>query len=123
MNLCVHAIHLLMGTSTNLLSAGLKYQYATVSANFNSRYSLLMGTNTNLLSADLKYQYATVSANFNSRYYLLMGTSTNLLSAGLKYHDITVSANSSREGNISLTALPAATCENIAPVMAKKKPA
>ncbi|SDF58757.1 hypothetical protein SAMN04488121_102349 [Chitinophaga filiformis] len=123
MNLYVYAIPLLLGTGTSLLSAGLKYQYTTISANFNSRYSLLMGTNTNLLSAGLKYQYTTVSANFNSPYYLLMGTSTSLLSAGLKYHDITVSANSSREGNISLTALPAAICENIAPVMAKKKPA
>ena len=45
------------------------------------------------------------------------------LSAGRKYQDITVSIRSSNGGNISLTELPVAICENIAPDMAKKKPA
>jgi hypothetical protein len=42
---------------------------------------------------------------------------------GLKYHDTAVRARSSSEGNISLIELPDAICENIAPVVRKKKPA
>jgi hypothetical protein len=45
------------------------------------------------------------------------------LSAGLKYHDTTVRIRSSNGGNISFMASPDAICENIAPDMAKKKPA
>jgi hypothetical protein len=45
------------------------------------------------------------------------------LSKGLKYQDIAVRISSSRAGNISLTELCMARCENIAPDMAKKKPA
>ena len=45
------------------------------------------------------------------------------LSAGLKYHDTTVRIRSNTGGNISFMELPEATCENIAPDMAKKKPA
>jgi hypothetical protein len=47
----------------------------------------------------------------------------SFLSAGLKYHDTTVSTRSSNEGNSSLTELPDAICENIAPDIIKKNPA
>lgn len=45
------------------------------------------------------------------------------LSAGLKYQDITVRRSNNKEGNILFKGLPDASCENIAPDMAKKKPA
>ncbi len=45
------------------------------------------------------------------------------LSAGLKYQDSTTMIRSTNEGNISFKELPDAICENIAPDIAKKKPA
>jgi hypothetical protein len=46
-----------------------------------------------------------------------------LLSAGLKDHESIVRTKSNIEGAISLKVLPDTTCENIAPVIVKKKPA
>jgi hypothetical protein len=45
------------------------------------------------------------------------------LSGGLKDHDTTVRISNNNEGNIPLMESPHAICENIAPDMAKKKPA
>lgn len=45
------------------------------------------------------------------------------LVAGRKYHDIPVSTSNNNGPNSSFAELPDATCENTAPVMAKKKPA
>ena len=45
------------------------------------------------------------------------------LCAGLKYQDPTIRISNNNEGNISFMELPAAIWENIAPDMAKKKPA
>jgi hypothetical protein len=46
-----------------------------------------------------------------------------LLSEGLKYHEMKARIRSSKDGNISLTESPIATCENIAPDITKKNPA
>ena len=45
------------------------------------------------------------------------------LSAGLKYQDVIVRTKSNNEGINSAAGSPKAMCENIAPVIIKKKPA